>query len=309
MQAEDLIRLIKDLGYDARLAADAADADRERRQKEMRKQIALLIFSAVLTLPLFIANMILMPLRIDHPILMNKWFQFVLATIIQVVVGWRFYRGAWLNLRHGSANMDVLVALGTTAAYVYSVALSFFLGGENYYESSATILTLILLGKTSRPSPRAGRPRRSASSSALQARTARVVRDGVERDVPVEDVVRGRHAHRAAGREDPGGRGGPRGDVRRGRVDADRRADAGGQGAGRHRHRRHHQQARAPSRCGRPGWARTPCWRRSCGWWRRPRAPRRRSSGWPTDLGRLRAGGDRHRRCSPSRLAGWPAGD
>lgn len=191
VQAEDLIRLIKDLGYDARLAADAADADRERRQKEMRKQIALLIFSAVLTLPLFIANMILMPLRIDHPILMNKWFQFVLATIIQVVVGWRFYRGAWLNLRHGSANMDVLVALGTTAAYVYSVALSFFLGGENYYESSATILTLILLGKTFEAIAKGRTSDAIRKLLSLQARTARVVRDGVERNVPIEDVLVG----------------------------------------------------------------------------------------------------------------------
>ncbi len=191
VRAEDLIRVIRDLGYGARLAADAADADRERRQKEMRRQIALLAFSAALTLPLFIANMILKPLRIDHPVLMNRWFQFTLATIIQVVVGWRFYRGAWLNLRHGSANMDVLVAMGTTAAYLYSVALSFFLGGENYYEASATILTLILLGKTFEAIAKGRTSEAIRKLLSLQAKTARVVRDGVERDVPVEDVVVG----------------------------------------------------------------------------------------------------------------------
>jgi len=191
VRADDLIRLIQDLGYGARLATDAADADQERRRKEMRKQVALLIFSAVLTLPLFIANMILMPLHIDVPVLMNRWFQFALATVIQVVVGWRFYRGAWLNLSHGSANMDVLVALGTSAAYIYSVALSFFLGGENYYEASATILTLILLGKTFETIAKGRTSEAIKKLLSLQAKTARVVRDGVERDVPVEDVVVG----------------------------------------------------------------------------------------------------------------------
>ncbi|BAD41601.1 heavy metal translocating P-type ATPase [Symbiobacterium thermophilum] len=191
VRAEDLIGLIRDLGYGARLAADAADADRERRRQEMRRQVALLAFSAALTLPLFVANMILMPMRIHHPVLMNRWFQFALATIIQVVVGWRFYRGAWLNLRHGSANMDVLVALGTTAAYLYSVALSFFLGGENYYESSATILTLILLGKTLEAIAKGRTSEAIRKLLSLQAKTARVVRDGVERDVPIEDVVVG----------------------------------------------------------------------------------------------------------------------
>jgi len=191
VKAEDLIRAIKDLGYGARVAVDAADADRERRRQEMRRQVALLVFSAALTLPLFIANMVLMPLRIDVPVLMNRWFQFALATVIQVVVGWRFYRGAWLNLSHGSANMDVLVALGTTAAYIYSVALSFFLGGENYYEASATILTLILLGKTFEAIAKGRTSEAIKKLLSLQAKTARVVRDGVERDIPVEDVVVG----------------------------------------------------------------------------------------------------------------------
>ncbi|MBP2019586.1 Cu+-exporting ATPase [Symbiobacterium terraclitae] len=191
IKADELVRLIRDLGYGARLAADAADADRERRRQEMRRQVALLLFSAALTLPLFIANMVLMPLRIDAPLLMNRWFQFALATVIQVVVGWRFYRGAWLNLTHGSANMDVLVALGTTAAYIYSVALSFFLGGENYYEASATILTLILLGKTFEAIAKGRTSEAIKKLLSLQAKTARVVREGVERDVPVEDVVVG----------------------------------------------------------------------------------------------------------------------
>jgi len=191
VKVEDLTRLVKELGYGAKLVEEAGDADRERHKKEMRKQIALLIFSVVMTLPLFIANMILMPLRIENDLLMDPWFQFTLATLIQTVVGYRFYRGAWLNLTHGSANMDVLVALGTSAAYLYSIALSFFLGGENYYEASATILTLILLGKTFEAIAKGRTSEAIKKLLSLQAKTARVIRDGVETDIAIEDVIVG----------------------------------------------------------------------------------------------------------------------
>ncbi len=191
VKPEDLTKLVKDLGYGAKLAADAGDADRERHKKEMQRQIALLIFSAVMTLPLFVANMILMPLRIENELLMDPWFQFTLATLIQVVVGYKFYRGAWLNLTHGSANMDVLVALGTTAAYLYSIALSFFLGGENYYEAGATILTLILLGKTFEAIAKGRTSEAIKKLLGLQAKTARVIRDGVEKDIDIDDVIVG----------------------------------------------------------------------------------------------------------------------
>ncbi|MFZ5815287.1 MAG: heavy metal translocating P-type ATPase [Bacillota bacterium] len=191
VKPEDLTRLIKELGYGAKLVTESGDADRERHRQEMKKQIALLAFSTVLTLPLFIANMILMPLRIENELLMNPWFQFTLATLIQTVVGYRFYRGAWLNLTHGSANMDVLVAMGTTAAYLYSVALSFFLGGENYYEASAVILTLILLGKTFEAIAKGRTSEAIKKLLSLQAKTARVIRDGVEKDIAIEDVVVG----------------------------------------------------------------------------------------------------------------------
>ncbi|MFZ5824112.1 MAG: heavy metal translocating P-type ATPase [Bacillota bacterium] len=191
VKPEDLAQLIKDLGYGAKLVTESGDATKERHKKEMKQQIALLIFSTVLTIPLFIANMILMPLRIDHAVLMNPWFQFVLATLIQTVVGYRFYRGAWLNLTHGSANMDVLVAMGTTAAYLYSVALSFFLGGENYYEASAVILTLILLGKTFEAIAKGRTSEAIKKLLSLQAKTARVIRSGIEQDIDIEDVVVG----------------------------------------------------------------------------------------------------------------------
>ncbi len=185
---EDLVAVVKKAGYGAKVAAESGDADAERKKQEMRNMILLFLFSLIGTVPLIVANMILMPLKIESDFLFNRWVQFTLATMVQVVVGWRFYRSAWVNITQGSANMDVLVALGTTSAYLYSIALSFFLGGENYYEASTTILTLILLGKTLESVAKGRTSEAIKKLLSLQAKNARVLRDGVEVEVAVEDV-------------------------------------------------------------------------------------------------------------------------
>ncbi|MGE5673393.1 MAG: heavy metal translocating P-type ATPase [Mycobacterium leprae] len=185
---EALIHVVKDLGYGARVSAENTDADAERRKSELRKMLVLFGISLVGTLPLILANMILMPLHIDAPFLMNPAFQFALATMVQVVVGAKFYRSAWLNLTQGSANMDVLVALGTTAAYLYSVVLTFWLGGENYFEASTTILTLILLGKTFEAIAKGRTSEAIKKLLGLQPKTARVLRNGTETEIPVEEL-------------------------------------------------------------------------------------------------------------------------
>ncbi|HEY3367919.1 MAG TPA: heavy metal translocating P-type ATPase [Symbiobacteriaceae bacterium] len=188
VQPEDLVKVIADLGYGAKVSADNQDADAERRRVEMQKMIGLFIFSLIGTVPLIIANMILMPLRIPSAFLFSKWTQFTLATLVQVIVGAKFYRGAWMNLREGSANMDVLVALGTTAAYIYSVVLTFWLGGENYFEASTTILTLILLGKTFEAIAKGRTSEAIKKLLGLQPKTARVLREGIETEISVADV-------------------------------------------------------------------------------------------------------------------------
>ncbi len=126
-----------------------------------------------------------------HPLVSNKVFQFTLATPVQFLAGWQFYRGAYRALRNGTANMDVLVAMGTTAAYLLSVATTFFIPGDVYYETGAVIITLIILGRflEARAKGRTSEAIRKLIS--LQARTARVVRDGKEVDIPVEDVQEG----------------------------------------------------------------------------------------------------------------------
>src|SRR5690625_4997194 len=112
-----------------------------------------LIISALLSAPLLV-TMIDHLLGISVPnILMNPWFQCALATPVQFIVGWQFYDGAYKNLRSGSANMDVLVALGTSAAYFYSLYEAIQTIGNAgymphlYFETSAILITLILFGK------------------------------------------------------------------------------------------------------------------------------------------------------------------
>ncbi len=193
VSAKDLIAAIEEIGYHARELQDTtADREQAEREQEIRRQVRLLVFAAVFTLPLFVANMILMPLGIHSNLLMNPLAQLGLATAVQVVAGGQFYRRAWLNLRHGSANMDVLVAMGTTAAYGFSVASAFWIGGDhNYYEAAGVILTLIILGKLLEAIAKGRTSEAIKKLMGLQPRTARVLRAGQEVDVPVEEVRTG----------------------------------------------------------------------------------------------------------------------
>ena len=112
-----------------------------------------LIISAVLSVPLLLTMFDhLFGMRIPE-IFMNPWFQFALATPVQFIIGWQFYEGAYKNLRNGGANMDVLVALGTSAAYFYSLyeasrqSVIQTYEPHLYFETSAVLITLILFGK------------------------------------------------------------------------------------------------------------------------------------------------------------------
>lgn len=184
-------RAVTDVGYRAEEVADVArDPDREKaeREREIRRQTRLLIFAAVLTLPL-VANMLLEISGLHVPLLMNRRFQFVLGTLIQAVAGAQFYRGAWTNLKHGTASMDTLIALGTTAAYAFSVVATFFLPEEHvYYEAAAVILTLIILGKTLEAVAKGRTSEAIKKLLGLQAKTARVIRGGQEVDIPAGEV-------------------------------------------------------------------------------------------------------------------------
>ena len=151
------------------------------------------VFVAAVLTALVVAGSLPMMLGLEVP---GRWLDFVLlalATPVQFWAGWRFYAGTWGALRHGRANMNTLVAVGTSAAYLYSAAATlapWLFGGmaEVYFDTSALIITLVLLGKLLEARARGRTGEAIRRLAGLQARTARVVRRGEEIDVPVEDV-------------------------------------------------------------------------------------------------------------------------
>ncbi len=186
---------VKKLGYEAHNIADASEVDREKkvRQDEIRGQRFRLIMSAILSFPLLWAMVLhffgIMGRLAD--ILMNPYLQFVLATPVQFVAGWPFYRGAYAALRNGSANMDVLVAMGTSAAYFYSIANMLTGDPHLYFETSAILITLIILGKLLEATAKGRTSEAIKALMGLQAKTARIIRSGEEIDVPIEAVLVG----------------------------------------------------------------------------------------------------------------------
>nr|WP_263314844.1 heavy metal translocating P-type ATPase [Mammaliicoccus sp. Marseille-Q6498] len=188
-----IIQKIKNAGYDAQAKSDTQDKQ-THKDKEAKRMKVKLIISAILSLPLIVTMFVhLFNMSLPH-IFMNPWFQFILATPVQFIIGWQFYVGAYKNLRNGGANMDVLVALGTSAAYFYSLYEAIkTIGHPNYmphlyFETSAVLITLIIFGKYLEQ--RAKRQTTNALSSLLnlQAKEARVIRDGKEIMIPVEEV-------------------------------------------------------------------------------------------------------------------------
>ncbi|MFD2613411.1 heavy metal translocating P-type ATPase [Paenibacillus gansuensis] len=199
---EEMISKVDRLGYGAKLKAEDRSQKAEHKRKEITAQKRKLLVSALLSLPLLWAmvghfsftSWIYLP-----RLLMNPWFQLALATPVQFVIGRQFYIGAYKALRNQSANMDVLVALGTSAAYFYSVFLtlrwSFDGGGHHmpslYFETSAILITLILLGKLFEMLAKGRTSEAIKKLMSLRAKTALVIRDGQELQLPIEQVVKG----------------------------------------------------------------------------------------------------------------------
>lgn len=186
---------VEKLGFAAHDIQDAKDVDREKeaRNKEVSKQRFRLLLSAGLSFPLLLA-MVMHSFGIMGTLghgLNNPYLQFILATPVQFVAGWQFYRGAYSALRNKSFNMDVLVALGTSAAYIYSVVNIIRNVSELYFETSAILITLIILGKLLEARAKGQTSEAIKALMGLQAKTARVIRNGSEVDIDIEDVARG----------------------------------------------------------------------------------------------------------------------
>jgi Cu+-exporting ATPase len=179
------------------LAAEGAheDAEAQAREKEIAHQRQRLWVGLLFTVPLFALAMArdfdLIPHAIGHATWFD-WMLFALATPVQFYVGWQYYVGAFKALRSGSANMDVLIAMGSSAAFFYSLAVLIFgLPGHVYFETAAVIVTLIVLGKFLEARAKGRTSDALRKLMGLQARTARIVRDGQEQDVPVDEVAVG----------------------------------------------------------------------------------------------------------------------
>lgn len=192
VELEAILQKVRDLGYEATLRDDQA-ASEERRDKDIETQKRLLLVAVIFSVPL-IWSMLHMwePLAWLVPnFLTNGYVQLLLATPVQFYAGWRFYQGAFKSLKHGSANMDVLVALGTSAAYFYSLYVLFTGGTGLYFETAAIIITLILLGKLLESRAKSRTSEAIQKLMNLQAKKAVVVRNGEEIEIPVEEMVKG----------------------------------------------------------------------------------------------------------------------
>ncbi|MCU4976089.1 heavy metal translocating P-type ATPase [Bacillus cereus] len=191
---------ITKLGYKLEVKPDDQDASTDHRLQEIERQKKKFIISFILSFPLLWAmvshfsftSFIYLP-----DMLMNPWVQLALATPVQFIIGGQFYVGAYKALRNKSANMDVLVALGTSAAYFYSVYLSIQSIGSSehmtdlYFETSAVLITLIILGKLFEAKAKGRSSEAIKKLMGLQAKTATVVRGGTEIKILIEEVVAG----------------------------------------------------------------------------------------------------------------------
>jgi len=198
---KELKQAIKNAGYevkeDEKTLADEIKPARRDEAAELKRR---LIVAAALTVIIMIGSMHeiipalkLIPMQIRFITLL------VLTTPVQFWAGARFYRGAYLTAKHGSTDMNTLVAVGTSVAYLYSIAVTFFpkffatqgLQHAVYYDTAAVIITLILFGRYLEAKAKGRASDAIKKLIGLQAKTGRVVRDGVEVDIPIEDIQAG----------------------------------------------------------------------------------------------------------------------
>ncbi|MCJ7491926.1 MAG: heavy metal translocating P-type ATPase [Dehalococcoidia bacterium] len=198
---DSLYQAVEDAGYHARPEALAAPDEQQRaREREERTLWRKFLFAGVIGAFLIVAAQYQhLPLVSGLPMAVVTVTSFALATPVQFWAGWQFYEGAWNRLRHLDADMNTLVAVGTSAAYIYSVFATFAPGlfraadvePAVYFDTAAVIIALILMGRYLEAKAKGRTSAAIKRLMGLRARTARVVRDGDERDIPVENVVAG----------------------------------------------------------------------------------------------------------------------
>jgi Cu+-exporting ATPase len=190
-----LLAAVSKAGYGAHVKRDT---EAERAQESARRTTAFralrrdFLLATVLSVPFLVQMVTMLPMAASSGDLLPRALQLALATPVQFIAGRRFYVGAYHALRGGAANMDLLIALGTTIAWLWSAFVTLFGIHEHvYFEASAGIVTLVLLGKMLEARARAGTSAAIERLLKLQPNVAHVLRDGREVDVPLDDVVAG----------------------------------------------------------------------------------------------------------------------
>jgi len=195
VKIKDIVAAVEKAGYGVIVAEDtedAADAEQAARQVEINIQTRKFIIGVIFALPLFVLSMARdfgLTGTWSHALWIN-WLFFILATPVQFYTGWDYYVGGLKSLRNRSANMDVLIALGSSVAYFYSLGVLLFpsIGAHVYFETSAVIITLIKLGKMleARTKGKTGGAIRKLIG--LQPKTATIMDNGVEKEIPLTRV-------------------------------------------------------------------------------------------------------------------------
>ena len=185
-----VIAAVGKAGFSASVVdAETRTREKVRRAAEYRDELRRFWIAVVLTLPL-VAQMPFMFGEHGHANELPRWLQLALATPVQFWIGWRFYDGAWKALRGGGANMDVLVALGTSMAWGFSAIVTVFgLPQHVYFEGGAAVITLVLLGKLLEARAKARTSEAIEALLRLQPKTARIERDGQWIEVAVDALM------------------------------------------------------------------------------------------------------------------------
>jgi Cu+-exporting ATPase len=190
----ELAAIIRKDGFSVVQAGESEsmeDVEAKVRADETQRQKRLLIIGLIFTIPLIVYSM-----SRDFGLVgfnNDQFAMFIPATIVQFYVGWQYYVGAYKSLRAGGANMDVLIALGSSVAYIYSVAVILKLVNSDavYFETGAAIITLIMLGKYLEARAKGRTSDALKALMELRAKTSHVVRDGTEVELDIEQVVVG----------------------------------------------------------------------------------------------------------------------
>jgi Cu+-exporting ATPase len=181
-------------GFEAvELGGDGEDAEAKAREAEIEHQSMLLFIGALFTIPLFLYSMAIdfgfIPSAVSHGNHSAHYIMWFLATPVQFYVGWQYYVGAFKALRNRSANMDVLIAMGSSVAYFYSIPVTLgLLPGHAYFETAAVIITLIKLGKFLEARAKGHTSEAIKKLMGLRAKTARIIRDREEAEVSIDSV-------------------------------------------------------------------------------------------------------------------------